>query len=53
MEVWVDGVKRYSETSSKLLNTSVTLGSGKHRFDFYAANTAGQKWEATVYSTVK
>jgi hypothetical protein len=52
MELWVDGAKKYSETSSKLLNTSVTLASGKHRFDFYAVNTAGQKWETTVYSTV-
>ena len=52
MEVWVDGVKKYSETTSLTLNTSVSLAAGKHRFDFYAVNTAGTKWETTVYATV-
>ena len=53
MEVWVDGVKKYSETTSKLLNTSLTLAAGKHRFDFYAVNTSGAKWETSVYSTIQ
>lgn len=53
MEVWVDGVKKYTETSSLSLNTSIPVPSGKnHRFDIYAVNTAGQKWETTVYATV-
>jgi hypothetical protein len=52
MEVWVDGVKKYSESSSKVLGSSVTLATGKHRFDFYAVNAAGQKWETTVFATV-
>ncbi len=51
MEVWVDGVKKYTSTTSNL-GTSLTMAAGSHRFDFYAVNTAGQKWETTVYSTV-
>jgi CotH kinase protein/Bacterial Ig-like domain (group 3)/Bacterial Ig domain len=53
MEVWVDGVKKYTEKTSKSLSTSITLAAGKHQFDFYAVNTAGTKWEKTVSSTVK
>jgi hypothetical protein len=53
MEVWVDGVKKFTETTSKFFTTSLTLAAGKHRFDFYAVNTAGTKWETTVYSTVE
>lgn len=52
MEIWVDGVKKYSETTSLTESDSITLASGKHRFDFYAVNTAGTKWETTVYATV-
>jgi hypothetical protein len=52
MEVWVDGVKKYSTYGSTTLSTSVSLASGSHRFDFYAVNTAGTKWEKTVYATV-
>ena len=52
MEVWVDGVKKYTETTGKFLNTSLTLTVGKHLFTFYAVNTAGTKWEASVTATV-
>ncbi len=52
MEVWVDGVKKYSETTSTTLVTAVALNPGYHRFDVYAVNTAGVKWEQTVYATV-
>lgn len=52
MEIWVDGVKKYTETTSKSFDTSVVLASGKHRFDIYAVNTAGTKYETTVYATV-
>jgi hypothetical protein len=51
MEVWVDGVKEYTSTTN-MLNTSLTLATGSHRFDFYAVNTAGQKWETTVYASI-
>lgn len=53
MEVWVDGVKKVSETTSLALNASIPVPSGKnHRFDVYAVNTAGTKWETTVFATV-
>jgi hypothetical protein len=53
MELWVDGVKKYSETTSKLLNTSISVSAGSHRYVFYAVNTAGQKWEGIVNGTAK
>jgi hypothetical protein len=53
MEVWVDGAKKYTAISSKVLNTSISLAAGSHRFAVVAVNTAGQKWENTVYSTVQ
>ena len=53
MEVWVDGVKKYTETTSSSLNTILSLAAGSHRFDFYAVNTAGTKWKTTVSATVK
>jgi hypothetical protein len=52
MEIWVDGVKKYTETSSLNLNTSLSLSTGKHEFDIYAVNSAGTKYETTVYATV-
>lgn len=53
MEVWVDGVKKYTETSSKTLSTSLALAAGSHRFTVFAVNTAGTKWESVVNATVK
>jgi chitobiase/beta-hexosaminidase-like protein/Big-like domain-containing protein len=52
MEVWVDGVKKFTETTSTTLNTSIALGTGSHRFDIYAVNTAGTKYLKTVNATV-
>ena len=52
MEVWVDGVKKYSVKGSNTLNTQITLGSGQHVFTYYIVNTAGQKWQSTVTATV-
>jgi hypothetical protein len=52
MEIWVDGVKKYSQNASLTESTSIALARGKHRFDFNAVNTAGTKWKATVYATV-
>jgi hypothetical protein len=53
MEVWVNGVKRYTETTSTTLNTSLSVSAGADEFDFYAVNTAGTKWETIVNTTVK
>jgi hypothetical protein len=51
MELWIDGVKKFSENGG-LLNTSLSLASGTHRFAFLALNTAGAKWTAAVNATV-
>jgi hypothetical protein len=52
MEVWVDGVKKFSTFGSNTLSTSLSLASGAHSFTFYAVNTAGTKWQKTVSATV-
>ena len=52
MEVWIDGVKKYSETSSTALNTTLTMSAGTHRFAVLAFNSAGTKWETAVNATV-
>ena len=51
MELWVDGTKRFT-TSSSTLDTHVSLAVGSHRFVVFAINTAGQKWSAIVNATV-
>jgi hypothetical protein len=53
MEVWIDGVKKYSQTGSTALNTSLTLPTGTHRFAVLAFNTAGTKWEQAYNATVQ
>jgi hypothetical protein len=53
MEVWVDGVKKYTETSSQTLSTSIGLAAGSHRFVVFAVNTSGTKWEGVASATVK
>jgi hypothetical protein len=52
MEVWVDGVKNFTETTSTSFTTNLALSAAKHRFDVYAVNTAGTKYLTTVYATV-
>ena len=52
MELWVDGVKRYTATSTKQLNIAISLAAGSHRFGVFAVNTAGQKWQNVVNATV-
>jgi hypothetical protein len=53
MELWIDGVKKYSESTSTLLNTTVSVTAGSHRFAFLAVNTAGQKWQTAVNATAQ
>jgi len=53
MEVWVDGVKKYSIDGSNTVNTQIVLASGPHVFTYYIVNTAGQKWQSTVKATVE
>ena len=52
MEVWVDGVKKYTGTTSTV-DTSIPLAAGSHRFAVYAVNTGGQKWDTVVQATVQ
>jgi len=52
MDVWVDGVRKYSTHDSNMLKTKISLASGTHKFAYYVVNSAGQKWEQTVYATV-
>ena len=49
----MDGVKKFTETTSTSFNTTLSLNSADHEFDVYAVNTAGAKYEKTVYVTVK
>jgi hypothetical protein len=51
-QLWVDGVKKFTETSTAL-ETSIILPAGLHRFAIVATNTAGQKWKTAVYATVR
>ena len=53
MELWIDGVKKYTETTSPTLTYSVSLAAGSHRFAVFAVNTAGAKWETFDNATVK
>jgi len=52
MEIWVDGVKQYTETTSTSLNIPLPLNPGTHKIDFYAVSTSGGEWETTSYATV-
>ena len=52
MEVWVDGEKKYSTFGVNTLKTTLALDSGAHQIGYYIVNTAGAKWEKTVYATV-
>lgn len=52
MELWVDGMKKYTASRSGTLTTSVSLAAGSHRFGVFAVNTAGTKWHTVVYATV-
>lgn len=52
MEIWVDGVKKYTETTNTTLDTALSLAAGTHRFGIFAVNTAGTKWEGVVDATV-
>ncbi len=52
MELYVDGVKKFTSATSTL-NTTLTLTAGSHRFAVLAINTAGQKLETVVNATVK
>jgi hypothetical protein len=53
MEVWIDGVKKYTQTSNPVLLTTIPVAAGTHRFAVIAVNTSETKWESAVTATVK
>jgi uncharacterized protein (DUF2141 family) len=52
MQVWIDGVKKYSVAASTI-NTTLTVAAGSHRFAVLAVNTSGQSVESAVDATVQ
>jgi hypothetical protein len=52
MEIWVEGVKEFTETDSTSMNASLNLRAGSHMFTVYAVNTDGNLWNQTVTATV-
>ena len=53
MEIWVDGKKKFTETTSTSFSTTLSVPTGSHRFTIYSVNTAGTKYETSVTATVK
>ncbi|MGH9503786.1 MAG: hypothetical protein ACRD20_13115 [Terriglobales bacterium] len=53
MEIWVDGVKKFTQRTTTSVNAAVGLKSGSHRFDVLAVNTAGTVWKGEVTATVQ
>ena len=52
MEIWVDGVKDYTETDSTSLAASLNLRAGSHTITVYAVNTDGTLWSQTITANV-
>jgi hypothetical protein len=52
MQVWVDGVKKFS-TSGNLINTSIALTSGTRKITFIMTNSGGKSWNTIVYVPVQ
>ena len=53
---WIDGRKKITIFVSTVMDQTFSpngVAAGKHRFDFFAVNTAGTKWQKTVYATVQ
>ena len=53
MEVWVDGVKRFTTFGSNTLDTKLDVAPGLHRFTYYLIGIDGTKTLATVDATVR
>jgi hypothetical protein len=53
MEVWVDGVKKFSSFGSPTLKTNLAVASGPHTIGYYIVNTAGTKWLKVVNVNVR
>jgi len=53
MEVWVDGVKKFSTFGSNTLKTKLTLATGVHKFEYYVIGADGSKLSSSVRARVK
>lgn len=52
MQVWIDGVKKYSIAASTI-TTTLSVAAGTHRFAVLAVNTSGQTVESVSNATVQ
>ena len=52
MEVWVDGVKKYSTFGSNSLKTTLSLAPGLHQFTYFIVDNSGNKASKTYYAEV-
>ena len=53
MEVWVDGVKKFTSHNSNTLDTHLSLAAGTHKFTYFLVGQNGAKTSETVNATVK
>lgn len=51
LEVWMDGVKKWSVTNN-VMDVGFYLPAGRHRFDYVARNTTGTQIVKTVFASV-
>ncbi|HEY3705642.1 MAG TPA: FG-GAP-like repeat-containing protein [Terracidiphilus sp.] len=51
MEIWVDGVKEYTQATTPYLDAAVPAPPGSHQMDIYAVNTLGASWHSVVNVT--
>ncbi len=52
IEIWVDGVKEFTEADSTSMTASINLRSGVHEISVVAVNTDGTLWYQTVNAMV-
>jgi hypothetical protein len=53
MEIWVDGVKEYTQTTTPYLDARVPAPPGPHRLDIFVVNTLGTTWHSGVNVTAQ
>jgi hypothetical protein len=53
MEVWVDGVKKFTTFNSNTLDTNLQVDPGVHQFAYFLVATDGSKTLSTVEATVR
>ena len=53
MEVWVDGVKKFSTFGSNTLDTKLDVAPGPHQFAYFLVGTDGSKTLSIAETTVR